>query len=412
LKILFLNTFDAPADGGGTEVTIWTLMRSLTAAGHQCVVLSTSGERGLHCHEREGIRVWRAGIRNIYWPSVKGSKPPAWSRLLWHMIDSYNPFMQRHLKAVVRNECPDIVSVHNLPGWSSATWQTLRGLGLPTVQVLHDQYALCAKSSMYNRDENCPSPCASCRALRLPHRALSQNVTAVVGVSRFILDRHLRFGRFSDVKCQQVIHNVRKAASLGLEKPAHAHAGVRIGFIGRLDPSKGVIRLIDAFSQYDRADAELWIAGTGDREHEEHLKRAAQGDPRVRFLGRTSPEDFYPNVDVVVVPSLWNDTFPGVVFESLAFGKPVIGSRRGGIAEMIQQGRNGLLFEPDAPGELLSAIRLLSEDVEGRKAMAVRCRESSEPFLDTTGWVASYIALYEKLLSARPALPETVPVKE
>lgn len=396
MKILFLNTLDDPADGGGAEVTLWTLMRGLIAMGHQCILLATSKGRGLECSEREGVRVWRAGIRNIYWQGRRG-QAPAPARLLWHAIDSYNPLMQGFLEQVLTTEKPDVVSIHNLPGWSSAAWGTVRRAGIPSVQVLHDQYALCPKSAMFKNGCNCQRQCLSCRLLRLPHRALSNGTSAVVGVSRFILDRHLDYGCFRQVAHRRVIHNARQPGLLGLDMPVVPHAGLRIGFIGRLDPTKGVETLLAAFRDYERSDAELWIAGSGKPDYQVALQAQAR-DLRVHFLGRVAPHEFYPHVDFVVVPSLWNDTFPGVVFESLAFGKPVIGSRRGGIPEMIRDGENGLLFEPDRPEELIRALRRLGDEEGLRERMGRIARESSRPFLAIEAWVAQYIELYAELI--------------
>ncbi|MBB6186542.1 glycosyltransferase family 4 protein [Rhodanobacter sp. MP7CTX1] len=404
MKILFLNTLDDPADGGGAEVTMWTLMRALTEAGHQCILLATSKGHGLQCSERDGVRVWRAGIRNIYWPG-KRNRAPAAARLLWHAIDSYNPLMQGYLEQILETEKPDVVSIHNLPGWSSAAWGTVRRAGIPSVQVLHDQYALCPKSAMFNDGCNCQRQCMSCRLLRLPHRALSNGASAVVGVSRFILDRHLDYGCFAQVAHQRVIHNARQPSPLGLDAPNVPHAGLRIGFIGRLDPTKGVEALLQAFREYERPDAELWIAGTGKSVYQASLPAMVQ-DPRVRFLGHVSPREFYPQVDFVVVPSLWNDTFPGVVFESLAFGKPVIGSRRGGIPEMIRDGANGLLFDPDRPQELVAALWQLSDD-SLRERMGRDARESAASFLDVNAWVDLYVGLYRELVRSVSPLPET-----
>lgn len=99
----------------------------------------------------------------------------------------------------------------------------------------------------------------------------------------------------------------------------------------------------------------------------------------------------------MVVPSLWHDTFPGVVFEALAFGKPVVGARRGGIPEMIHAGENGLLFEPDRPEELVAALRRLAGDTALRARMGQAARASARPFLDWDGWMAQYHAIYERL---------------
>lgn len=395
MKILFLNTLDDPADGGGAEVTLWTLMRGLTEAGHQCVLLATSDGKGLESTERESVRIWRAGIHNIYW-SGKSDRPAALARLLWHAIDSYNPLMQSYLSQVLDAEKPDVVSIHNLPGWSSAAWGTVRRACIPSVQVLHDQYALCPKSAMFDGGHNCQRQCTSCRLLRLPHRALSNGASAVVGVSRFILRRHLDFGCFAQVAHRHVIYNARQPGPLGLDARSVSHTGLRIGFIGRLDPTKGVETLLQALLAYERPDAELWIAGSGKSDYEAAL-RAQVHDPRVRFLGRVTPREFYPQVDLVVVPSLWNEPLGMVVAEAFAFGKPVIGSRRGGIPEMIRDGENGLLFEPDRPQELIAALRRLGDDDDLRERMGRAARASAAPFLDVKAWIEQYIRLYQEL---------------
>lgn len=402
MKILFLNTQANPEIGGGADIIVWEQIRGLRDAGHECVLLATSGKAGLERTEREGITVWQAGIRNVYWPYHK-KRPAAQWRALWHAIDSYNPWMQEYLHEVVESEKPDVVSLHDLPGWSSATWMTLAQLDVPAVQVLHSYYLICVKTSMYRKGRICVNQCMDCRVFRLPHRALSRNVAAVVGVSQYILKRHRDLGYFEDVPIQRVIHNARAPRTLGIEEAmvTAPHAGLRFGFIGRLDVIKGIEPLIDAFLAADLTNSELWIAGSG-KQHEEERMHSKTQDPRVRFFGRVAPRDFYPQVDVVVVPSLWNDNLPGVVFEALAFGKPVIGSRRGGIPEMIHHGENGLLFEPDAPGELKAALEAMTDDVR-RAQLAAQAKPSSTTFTDIAGWVAQYEVLYRDVANTRLA---------
>lgn len=398
MKILFLNLFDDPAEGGGAEMTLHHLTQGLVRRGMEPVFATIGGLSGLHRSEREGVRIWRAGLRNLYRPDLK-ARPHALSRALWHALDSYNAPMQPALRHVLEAERPDVVSVHNLPGWSAAAWKTISDAGIPAVQVLHDSYAICPKATMYKGDGNCARQCTACRLLRLPHRRLSRHVSAVVGVSRFILDRHLEQGYFRDVPIQRVIHNARDGAELGLDAavPREPGAPLRFGFIGRLDPTKGATVLLDAFAAADLPDAELWIAGDGKADFIGPLKRRHAG-ARVRFLGRVAPRDFYPKVDVVVVPSLWHEPLGMVVAEALAFGKPVIGSRRGGIPEMLREGENGLLFEPDTPGELVAALRRLAGDGALRRRMGEAARVSAQPFLDRAGWVGCYVALYDEVI--------------
>jgi glycosyltransferase involved in cell wall biosynthesis len=398
MKILFLHSLADPECGGGAEQSLWTLMHGLRNAGHDCVLLATSDNPGLKRSEREGITVWQAGIRNIYWPYHK-KRPAALGRLVWHSLDSYNSWMQGYLRQVVLREQPDVVSVHNLPGWSAASWATLAQLGVPSVQVLHDYYPICAKTTMYKKGRNCAGQCAGCRIFRMPHRALSRQLTAVVGVSQFILNRHRRLGYFEGVPVQRVIHNARAPERLGIDNvpQPEPHPQLRFGFIGRLDPTKGIEMLIEAFLAAELPNAELWIAGSGKQDYEQHLQKMAW-DPRIRLLGRQRPGDFYPQVDVVVVPSLWNDNLPGVVFEALAFGKPVIGSCRGGIPEMIRHGENGLLFEPKAPGELRAALESLQEEAL-RARLTAQAGPSSAPFMDMARWIGEYESLYREVQS-------------
>lgn len=242
--------------------------------------------------------------------------------------------------------------------------------------------------------------------MRIFHRFASTSLSGVVGVSRFILDRHLERGYFRDVTIRRVIHNVCDTAELGTETAAVRELAdpLRIGFIGRIDPTKGVQPLLDAFTAADLPHAELWIAGSGKADYEQPL-RARHAGERVRFLGRVAPRDFYPHVDIVVVPSLWHEPFGMVVAEALAFGKPVIGSRRGGIPEMIRTGENGLLIEPERPEELVAALRRLASDAALRNRMGQTAKASARAFLDREGWVNQYLELYAKILGSH--LPQT-----
>lgn len=401
MKVLFLNIYDDPAiSGGGAETTLYHLTHGLMNHGIEPVIAATSDKPGLHQGELNGVRTWHAGIKNIYWPQPK-VRPNPIKRMAWHVLDSYNIAMQHLLRKVLETEQPDVVSLHNLPGWSAASWATIADMGIPSVQVLHDSYLICPKATMYTERGNCKKQCATCHLLRLPHPRASNRLSAVVGVSNFILERHVKEGLFHEVPIRAVINNARDARALGVDVAAAPVTDqiLRVGYIGRLDPSKGIELLFREFADARLNNVELHVAGTGNADYTQRLKEQWASD-RIHFLGRVSQRDFYPNMDIVVVPSLWHDTFPGVVFESLAFGKPVIGSRRGGIPEMIQDGENGVLFEPDHPGELRAALQRLACNKVLRKKMDSAARLSARPFMDRNAWVKRYIDLYEQVISS------------
>jgi glycosyltransferase involved in cell wall biosynthesis len=397
-KILFLNKYEPSGNRGGVEMTLKHLVLGLKSHGVEPVVLATGTAPGLHKEEVDGVVVWRTGIDNPYVRS--GSHPRKLARLLWHAKDSYNLAARRPLAQVLEYERPDIVSVHNLSGWSVAAWRTISDAHIPIVHVLHDQYLLCANATMFREGRNCRQRCLKCRLLRVPHGRLSSRVAAVVGVSKFVLDRHIKFGYFEATPIRRIIHDARDVRMLGAQSRSietMQRERLRFGFIGRLGPGKGIEPLLNAFARSPGLNAELWVAGGGSPAYVEGLRRRHECE-RVRFLGRVVQSDFFPEVDVVVVPSLWEDAFPGVIIEALAFGKPVIGSRRGGIPEIIRDGENGVLIDPDNEQELSAALRLFVDNSCGRRRMATGARQSARQFLDPDRWVSAFDELYSDVM--------------
>lgn len=400
MKVLFIHTMSAFASAGGAEVTLRCLMEALAGAGHECVLLCASKTRGVRHSEREGIRQIEVGLKNLYWP-FDGNDRSALARLGWHAADAVNPLMGRIVRDVCQQEKPDVASVHNLTGWSIAAWKALQKEGVPVVQVLHDQYLLCPRGTMFKHDRNCDKQCASCALLRVAHRGSSRHVAAVVGVSRFILDRHESYGYFAGVPVKEVIHDARERAMYQQAPVADDRSRgcrTRFGFIGSITPAKGVQRLVRTFDGLNIDDAELWVAGSLDTKYARDVSQSASS-PHIRFLGRVSPSEFFAGIDVLIVPSLWRDTFPGVAMEALIFGKPVIAVNHGGSPEMIRDGYNGLLYDPGSPDGLSSCILRLSGDDELRSALAGGARESGGYYLDTEAWVERYVSTYSRAMA-------------
>jgi glycosyltransferase involved in cell wall biosynthesis len=401
VKILFVNLFDDPKDGAGAERSINTLMLALKNYGHDVAIAGTSNIAGLHRHDRDGIRVWRAGIKNVYWPRIEVREPVLYRRV-WHVLDSYNWLMRKQLETIIDIEQPDVISLHNVRGWSAAALDAVKKKGIPAVQTLHDYYYLCPNTLLLKANINCTAQCTECRVLRLPHRRLAGNVNTVIGLSQFSLSRHLDAGYFTEVPVKTVVQNTRSPEALRL-KDAQAlreradvdrvPGQVRFGFIGTLNQSKGIEVLLRNFKELETENAELLIAGTGDLNYVLELKKKFASS-KIRFLGKVMQHEFYPQIDVTVVPSIWHDTFPMVVPESLAYGVPVIASARGGIPELIKDDVNGLLFEPAIPGDLSRVMKKVLATPGNLHVLKKKSEESAAPFLDIPTWVEKYNRIY------------------
>lgn len=399
MKILFICSLYTPHIVGGAEITLRTLVQVMKSAGNEVVVLSLGDKSGLACEEIDGIKVWRAGISNIYFPYGE-ERPPALKRKVWHLLDIYNPLVKPYIREVLENEKPDVASCHNLYGWSIAAWDVLDTYGVPIVQVLHDKYLLCPASTMFRNGKPCQKQCKRCQIMRLPHARKSNKVKAVVGVSRYLLDKVLSYELFQNVEIKACIHNIRKfERTLEQDSVSKKDNTVTFGFIGTLAPNKGIEYLLSTFIRHAKESWRLRVAGSGNLSYERYLRKTYR-DPRISFLGKCVQSDFFPTVDVTIVPSMWEEPLGMVVAESMLFGVPVIGSDRGGIPEMISHGRNGLLFDPLKPASLVDSMNRVEEDLDIWRQKGAQISEGADAFRDEPAWLKKWLNVYFSAMKA------------
>jgi glycosyltransferase involved in cell wall biosynthesis len=384
-KILFVNSFYAPHIGGGAEVTLRDIVEGLAAQGHDVVVLATNEKQGLRAEIIGSAKVYRAGIRNIYW-NFRRTLPNKLIRFLWHIKDVNNKEMGRIVGEVLIKEKPDVVLTHNLAGWSVSAWEAAFDAGIPVVQVLHDLYLLCPSSLMFKGGQACKKQCLICKYFRRRHLRLSGKLSAAIGVSNFVIGRMKAEGYFKGIHTR-VIYNARQIEA-PLRSTLSAERELTFGFIGTVNRAKGVDWLIDQFRKL-KIKNKLLIAGTGPKGYEEKIRRMSHGI-NVEFLGHVDNKTFFERIDVCIVPSIWNDTLPGVAIEACAFGVPVIASSRGGLPEIIRNLQNGLLCDPDSPDSLGSAIRFILSERELHKLMISSTQNSVSMFLNRARMIEEY----------------------
>lgn len=392
MKILYVNCLYHPHVLGGAEISLKLIVDGMKARGHEVAVLATGRGPGLQRDEVDGVPVYRVPIANTYW-QYDTQGPPAWRRALWHLRDAYNRRMGEWVRDVARLERPDVASCHNLSGISVSAWDALADCGVPVVQVLHDHYLRCPRSVMFKAGAPCRSQCLSCKAFRLHHPRHSRRVAAVVGISRFMLEGVVADGYFAGSR-QRVIYNARSIPQAMVSRP-DPRPRLTFGFIGKLAHVKGIEWVLEAFHSL-QLDADLLIAGQGIEAYVDGLRRR-YASPHVSFVGHAAPAEFYPRIDVCLVPSLWPEALGMVAIEAAAFGVPVIASNRGGLPESIRDGVNGLICDPDDPPSLAAAMRRLAGDAALRERLAHDARASVAPFIDVDRMLDQYEELYAQL---------------
>jgi glycosyltransferase involved in cell wall biosynthesis len=377
------------------------LARSLAARGMDVTIL-TIGER--YSKEREdGITLYRLSPRNVYW-SVNSQGKSDIKKLLFHAIDSWNPAIGGDLRRILERVRPAIFHSSTTEDLSPYAWRVAARLGIPVVNTLRSYPMLCPKATMFRKGKNCGRQCASCRLFTLPRRYLSRYVDRVVGISSAVLQTHLDAGYFPRAR-GTVIRNI-------YEKPEYAPVAasipgrLRVGFIGRIERIKGAHILLKALAEGGfAARVELRVAGAGT----EVLVEVAQAQSRgvsVELMGWVKPEEFYPTIDVLVVPSLWHEPLGRVVFEAYSYGVPVLGARRGGIPEIIEEGATGFVFNPEQPQDLIALLRRIVDEPRIVAEMRLNCiRKSREFSAERIG--EQHQRLYLELLDSRGRVAST-----
>lgn len=186
----------------------------------------------------------------------------------------------------------------------------------------------------------------------------------------------------------------------GLDLPAEVSAPSterQLLFVGRLERGKGLDDLIEALPSIP--SARLTVVGDGvDRAR---LEALASGRP-VCFLGWKSHAELaeqYRCASVVVLPSSLVEGLPNVVLEAMAFGRPVVATRNGGILDVVQDGVNGALVEPGSPTQLSAAICWLLADNDRLRTLGLAARHTATAY----AWETVVPLLEAALKAARDA---------
>lgn len=175
-----------------------------------------------------------------------------------------------------------------------------------------------------------------------------------------------------------------------------------IVYAGLLIPRKGVHHLLGAFAQLNHPRAQLHLVGGAENaDYAKQLRQqAAKLDiaDRVCFAGAVSQADlarYFGAARAMVLPSL-SEGLGRVVVETMLLGTPTIGSRVGGIPDLIIDGENGYLVEAGNEAELTAALRRLYDDDVA--AMGERARAFAEDFFSPEKYVEGYRKLFEMAL--------------
>ena len=253
-------------------------------------------------------------------------------KLAWHARDQWLPAVHRATRKALAEFRPDVVHTHAIQGLSAAPFTAIAGLGAPHVHTAHDLSLMCARVTMTKEFEFCGGQCVTCRMQRAVRvRAIRRQLSTLIAVSDYIRTRHVEYGAV-DAADAVVLRLGADTTKARVRSPAAGR--LRVGFIGALAPHKGIRTLLSVFEQAPEGWS-LIIAGAGPLADEVARRAGPLAD--VRFLGHVSGEAkdaFFDEIDVLAIPSEWEEPAALVGTEAAARAIPLVVSDRGGIPEL------------------------------------------------------------------------------
>ena len=278
---------------------------------------------------------------------------------------------------MIERERPDIAHVHLFwGGITPSLFVVLNKYNIPLVHTVHDYRMICPAYTLRNGSGELCDKCKGnkyyqciinkcCKGSLTKSMMMAaemywrnrkysplSNIGAMIYVSSFIKDMHIRFNpRFADIDNEVIYNPVR-----GLDNPYNDFKRYFL-YYGRLSAEKGVNTLLEAASL--RPDISFKVVGKGPEEN--NLKKIAslKGLANVDFIGfKTGDEliDIVKNAFFVIVPSEWYESLGLTVVEPYSMGRPVIAASIGGLAEIVDDGKTGFLFEPGNVSSLVGAM--------------------------------------------------------
>ncbi len=339
----------------------------------------------------------------------------------WEMLRKtfWNNQTYHKIRSLIQKERPAIIHSHNtFPLISPSLYYAARAEKIPIVQTLQNYRQFCLNGFFTRKGKVCedclgktfawPGVLRGCyrqnRAASTVaasmigfHRSIntwSQMVSKYISPSKFTMEKYFQAG-FSRDKIVYKPNFIHPEPSVGKGN------GNYVVYVGRLSKEKGIDTLLSAWSQL-RMPVTLKIVGDGVLA--DSVRKAASRDNRIEWLGSQPQSSVYSLVGdaaCLAMPSIWYEVCPKTILEAFAKGTPVITSRLGGMAEFVQDGHTGLLFERGNASDLAAKVdQFFSNPLKIEQMRKVAREEYEREYTAETNYKI-LIDIYNEVLGKR-----------
>jgi len=304
---------------------------------------------------------------------------------------TYSHQSYQELYSVIKRINPAVCHVHNtIPLISPSVYYACSENNIPVVQTLHNYRLLCSNAYLFREGKVCEECIGKSPYNSVKYGCYRDSKLQTFSLVRAI-DKNIKWGTWNN-KIDLYIALTEFAKNRFIEgglpkdkfkvKPNFLSEDPGINydiqnhflFAGRLDVTKGVNLLLDSL-QFIHEGMQILLAGDGP------LKSEVQNRSKVKYEGQLDRSELMKRIHesiAVIFPSISYETFGLLIIEAFACGKAVIASKLGAMAELIQDGKTGLLFEPGNASDLAEKISWAYMHKEEMKQMGINARKEYE----------------------------------
>lgn len=305
----------------------------------------------------------------------------------------------RDLLKIVKKAKPDVAHFHNI--WylvSPSAYYACRDARVPIVQTLHNYRFFCANGLLFRNGAVCEScigkitlqgvinACYRSSRIHSVPICLMEGVHRILGTLNKMVDAFIALTEFSRrkyIECGVIPGKlfVKPNVLADVPEPQYTGNGDMV-FVGRLSREKGIDTLAAAAKYLNSSrinNSKILLVGDGPLKRQLYETTRAKDIDNIELAGHKEHKEVIEIMRrgrFVILPSLCYESFPLVIMEAYACGKPVVASRIGALAELVEDGKTGLLFEPGNARDLAAKMRWLYEHKDTCVEMGMNARRT------------------------------------
>ena len=405
MRVLLVNKFHYLK--GGSEKYYFDLAKLLKEYGHEVAFFSMYDEKNIKTDCKEYF------VEN----SDMNSK-----NVFKALAVIYSKKNKKAMEKALDDFKPDIVHLNNFQRQLSASIiKPIKKRNIPIVFTAHDLQAICPAIVMLDNEKNICDKCIKGKYINCikgkcvknsslksllgaiegkyyrDNKIYTKQINKIITPSEFYKEKLEEDG----IKSEKIeaLHNFIDVDDYNVKIEDEGYAL----YYGRIIKEKGVLNLIKAFKNIK--NYQLYIAGNGpDIEKVKKYIKDNKLEDKIKLLGFLNSDEvkeYVRKARFVVVSSVWYENCPYSVLETLAMGKPIIGSNLGGIPELVKDNENGLIYKYNDIKELKNKMQELFDNKEEAIRLGKIAKESAKKDFSKELYYNKIMSVYEGVLKRK-----------